>query len=129
MPKHFQPSLDALFRLTLASILIFNVFNYVFSWLPFPEMPIQAGKFIQAIVSVGYLFPLIKTIEAVVAVFLLINRYMVLAMVLWLPILTNYMLFHWFLAPQWQSVSVFLSVVSMGIIAIRKQDFIVAFKR
>lgn len=81
--------------------LIFTVFgaNGFLGFLPQPPVPPDAGAFLGALLSAGYLFPLIKGIELGAGLLLLSNRYVPLALLLLAPIVVNIVAFHTFLAP------------------------------
>jgi len=66
---------------------------------PSEPMPEGALAFGAAMMSTGYLFPLIKGTETLAGALLLCNRFVPLALTLLAPVLVNIFLFHAFLTP------------------------------
>jgi hypothetical protein len=81
--------------------LIFFVFglNGFLGFLPQPPMTPEAGAFAGALAATGYMFPLIKSIEVLVGIALLSNRFVPLALTVLAPITVNIFAFHAFLSP------------------------------
>jgi hypothetical protein len=84
--------------------LLFFVFglNGFFEFIPRPSTPPPPGAmtFVGALLSSGYMFPLIKGTEVVAGVALLSNRFVPLALTVLAPIVLNILLFHTILAPS-----------------------------
>jgi uncharacterized membrane protein YphA (DoxX/SURF4 family) len=82
--------------------LLFLVFglNGFLHFIPQPAPPERAMAFIGGLASTGYMFPLIKGVEVVVGVFLLVNRFVPLALALIAPNVVNILLFHAILEPS-----------------------------
>jgi uncharacterized membrane protein YphA (DoxX/SURF4 family) len=89
--------------------LLFFVFglNGFFDFIPRPSTPPppQAMTFIGALLSSGYMFPLIKGTEVVAGVALLSNRFVPLALTVLAPIVLNILLFHTILAPSGAAIA------------------------
>src|SRR5258708_1818689 len=88
-------------RLSLG--LVFAVFglNGFLNFLPTPSgTPEAALAFAGALVKTGYMFPLIKGTEVLVAVLLLSNLFVPLALALIAPVIVNIVVFHAALAPS-----------------------------
>ena len=81
--------------------LIFFVFglNGFLGFLPQPPMNAAAGAFAGALAATGYMFPLIKSVEVLVGIALLSNRFVPLALTVLAPITVNIFAFHAFLSP------------------------------
>jgi hypothetical protein len=60
-------------------------------------MPEPAESFMGALMETGYLMVLVAAVEVVSGIFLMINRYSALMLVIVFPILLNAFLFHLFL--------------------------------
>ena len=90
-----------------AAFLVFGL-NGFFQFLPQPPMPEAAAAFGGALFATGYMFPLIKATEVVVAVLLLSNRYVPLALALIAPVIVNIVAFHAFLAPAGLALPILL---------------------
>jgi len=83
--------------------LVFFTFGLdgFFHFIPQPDpstIPPDCMAFASALMATGYMFPLIKGTEVLVGAFLLLNRFVPLALVLLAPVLVNIVLFHVFLA-------------------------------
>lgn len=81
--------------------IIFLVFglNGFFHFIPDFPVPERAGAFIGALLSTGYLFKLLKSVEILSGALLLVGWYVPLALIFLAPIIVNIDLFHFFLAP------------------------------
>ena len=84
--------------------LVFVVFglNYFLGFLgATPPPPDRAAPFILGLVSAGYVFPLVKTIEVASGLALLGNRFVPLALTLLAPIIVNIAAVHVLLVPRY----------------------------
>lgn len=83
--------------------LVFVVFglNFFFQFLHMPQPPMsdKAQAFSGGLFGSGYFFQYMKVIEITSGLFLIINRYTALFVLLLLPISLNIFLFHAILAP------------------------------
>jgi uncharacterized membrane protein YphA (DoxX/SURF4 family) len=90
--------------------LLFFVFglNGFLNFLPQPSTPMPQGAvaFIGALMSSGYMLPLISGTELVVGILLLANRFVPLALALLAPVVVNILAFHLFLAPTGAGLAV-----------------------
>lgn len=86
-------------RLLLGVLLLFGVVNAVFTLAPQPPLSQQAQVVMTGLFSAPYFFALLKGSEFLVAVALLSNRFVPLALLVLAPITINILLFHLFLAP------------------------------
>jgi len=92
---------------TIARLLlgfIFLVFGLDFflhfleKLVTFPAIGPKASDYLGALANAGYFFPVLKSIEVVCGIFLLVNRYTALFIVVVFPIALNIFLFDVFLA-------------------------------
>ena len=83
--------------------LVFLVFglNFFFHFMPMktPPMSPQANAFQGGLFGSGYFFQFMKVIETISGLFLLINRFTALFLIILFPITLNIFLFHTILAP------------------------------
>ena len=81
--------------------LMFVVFglNGFLNFIPNPPMSAEAGALMGAFAKTGYFFPMIKTLEIVIGLFILTNIYLPLAIVALTPILIGITSIHVFLNP------------------------------
>ena len=84
-------------RVLLALILVIFGLNKFFNFLPMPPMPEAAQGFMGALIETGYLMLFVAIIEIISGIFLLLNRYSTLMLILIFPVLLNAFLFHLFL--------------------------------
>jgi len=82
--------------------LFFLVFglNGFFQFMPMPEMPQPAMSFMGALADTGYFLVVLKVVETLCGFFLLIGRFVPLALTVLAPVVLNIVLFHLFLAPS-----------------------------
>lgn len=81
--------------------LFFLVFglNGFFQFLPQPEFPEPATRMVGALAETGYFFVFLKLTETTCGFFLLIGRFVPLALTVLAPVVANIIMFHLFLAP------------------------------
>ena len=84
-------------RVLLALILVIFGLNKFFNFLPMPPMPEAAQGFMGALIETVYLMLFVAIIEIILDIFLLLNRYSTLILILIFPVLLNAFLFHLFL--------------------------------
>ena len=92
--------------------LVFAVFgsNAFLHFIPMPPMQGQAGAFIGALISSGYIYP-IAVLQVVGGLLLLIGRFVPLGLTLLGPVIVNIALYHIFLdtagLPMAGAISIF----------------------
>jgi hypothetical protein len=84
-------------RSLLALILIVFGLNKFLNFMPLPPMPESAESFMGALMETGYIMVLVAAVEVISGIFLMINKYSALMLVLVFPVLLNAFLFHLFL--------------------------------
>lgn len=89
-------------RILLGLPLVIFGLNGFFNFLPMPEvtLPQRAGEFVGALMSSGYMMPLIGITQLVVGALLLVNRFVPLALALFTPFIVNAVAFHVFLSGE-----------------------------
>jgi hypothetical protein len=95
----FNSTFIKVLRILLSVILLVFSLNGFFSFLPMPEPPEAAARFLQALGEAGYVFPMLYGVEIVIGVLLLLNRYTPLALLAFSPIALNILLYHLVLDP------------------------------
>lgn len=96
--------------------LVFLVFglNGFFNFIPMGDPPAgKAGEFIGALISSGYLFPLLKLTETLCGLAILLGIYVPLALVILFPVTLNITLFHIFLEPQGMAMGIVLLLLHL----------------
>lgn len=108
-PQNFdsaaRPKKSALRYFTAAVRIIPGLFLFVtglngfLNFLPQPTTPLPQGAidFATALMRTGYMMQLIAATQLIVGLFLVINRFVPLALALLAPFIVNSMLFHIFL--------------------------------
>jgi len=82
-------------------LLVFGL-NGFLNFIPQPTTPLPEGAvaFVGALVNSGYMMNLIGLTQLVVGAFLVINRFVPLALALFAPFMVNSIAFHLFLEPS-----------------------------
>jgi len=91
--------LPAIARYVLGLPLLVFGLNMFFNFIPQPKTPMAEGAaaFTGALFKSGYIMPMIGATFLLVAVFLVTNRFVPLALALFAPFMVNSILFHVFL--------------------------------
>jgi putative oxidoreductase len=89
-------------RILLGLIFVVFGFNYFHDFLkiPMPPMSKTASGFEFGLYNSGYFFQYMKVLEIVSGLFLLVNRYTALFILVLAPIVLNIFLFHTILVPS-----------------------------
>jgi putative oxidoreductase len=97
--KSFTRYLPAIARILLGLPLVVFGLNAFFNFIPQPTtpMPEKAMAFAGALMNSGYMMPLIGVTHLIVGTFLVLNRFVPLALVLFAPFIVNSIAFHIFL--------------------------------
>lgn len=89
----------SIIRYVLALILLVFGLNGLIGFLPIPESPDAASRFLKALGDTGYMFPVLYGSELIIAVLLLFKKTVPLALILFSPIAINILFYHLFLDP------------------------------
>lgn len=110
--------------------LVFAVFgsNGFLHFIEMPPMEGQAGAFIGAMVSSGYIY-VIAGLEVVGGLLLLIgSRFVPLGLTLLGPVIVNIMLFHIFLAPDGLLMGCVISILALFLLWVYRYKFPAIFQ-
>ncbi|MEO8147227.1 MAG: hypothetical protein ABI723_06300 [Bacteroidia bacterium] len=105
--------------------LIFTVFglNQFFHFIPM-EMPTgDAGVFFTGMVKSVYLIPTLGFFQVLGGILLLVNRFVLLALVILFPIILNILLFHIFLAPEGLIMAIVLMLMELFLVYAYRDHF------
>ena len=114
---------DTIVRILLGAFLAFSALSFWLQLAPQPEMPVLAQNFFAALAQSGYFLPLLKMTELVVALALLTNRFVPLALVVLAPITVNVVLFHVVLAPGGMAAGLLLVALHLALAWSRRRSF------
>lgn len=100
--KSFTRFIPAVARILMGLPLLVFGANLFFNFIPQPETPIpeKAAAFAGALVASGYMMPMIGITLLLVGAFLVTNRFVPLALVLFAPFIVNSIAFHVILEPS-----------------------------
>lgn len=115
--------IETAMRLLLGALLGFSALSFFFHLAPEPEMPAPARNLFEALVATGYFLPLLKITELLVAIALLSNRFVALALVVLAPITINIVLFHAVLAPEGIVAGVILLAFHLSLAWLRRHAY------
>ena len=112
-PKSRWRYLTAVLRILPGLFLLIMGLNGFFNFLPQPKVEMSEGAmaFVTALMKTGYMMQLIAGTQVIVGLFLVINRFVPLALALFAPFMVNSMAFHIFLEHSGLPMaSVFLAI-------------------
>src|SRR5207247_1672476 len=110
--------------------LVFAVFgsNAFLHFIPMPPMQGQAGAFIGALVSSGYIY-VIAGLQVIGGLCLLIGaRFIPLGLTLLGPVIVNIMLYHIFLDPPGLPMAVIISILALFLLWVYRYRFPAIFQ-
>jgi uncharacterized membrane protein YphA (DoxX/SURF4 family) len=87
-------------RFLLGIIFLVTGFNGFFHFFQMPMMPERAMSMINALGASGYFFVFLKSLEVLCGLLLVMDLYVPLALIILAPIVSNILMFHFFLAPN-----------------------------
>src|SRR5438552_18449317 len=111
--------------------LVFAVFgsNAFLHFIPMPPMQGQAGEFIGALVSSGYIY-VIALLQVVGGLLLLIGaRFVPLGLTLLGPVIVNIMLYHIFLDQSGLAMACIISILALFLLWVYRYKFPAIFQR
>ena len=101
-------------RIILGFIYLVFGLDYFFHFIPYePNHTGKVAAFKAALMSIGYFYPMIKSIQIVGGLSLLINRYTPFFAVVLFPISVNVFLYHTILVPSGWLMGVLLIVPNL----------------
>jgi uncharacterized membrane protein YphA (DoxX/SURF4 family) len=104
--------------------LIFVVFgsNIFFHFLKMPPPQGQAGAFMGAMFTSGYIY-VVGALQVVGGLLLLIGRFVPLGLTLLGPVIVNILCFHTFLEPSGLPLAIVVAILSLVVLAYHRQSF------
>ena len=103
-------TLSAIARYLAGVIFLIFGLNGFLNFLPLPSPGGVAGQFMGALYVSHYLW-VIFAFQVVAAVFLLVNRYVPLAVAILAPVIVNILSFHAFMAPEGLPLALVVAVL------------------
>lgn len=103
-------------RVLLAVILVVIGLNKFLFFLPTPEIPEDAAEFMTSLKATGYVLPVLGTIEILIGLLLLVNRWVAFALLALVPISVNVLLYHLFLDIPTIGAAVLVAVLNFALI-------------
>ena len=110
--------------------LMFAVFgsNAFFHFFPMPQIPGQAGAFMGALISSGYIYP-IATLQVLGGLLLLLGgRFVALGLTLLGPVIVNIDLYHIFLDRSGLAMAVVISILALFLLWVYRYKFPAIFQ-
>ena len=116
-------------RVLLGLVFLFFGSNAFFKFMgPPPEMHGQAGAFITALMSSGYMY-VIAVLQVLGGLCLLLGaRFVPLGLTLLGPVIVNIVLYHLFLDPQGMPIAIIISVLALFLLWIYRFKFPAIFQ-
>ena len=96
-------------RLVLGGIFLLFGAEYLLHFMPALPFTEEGGRYLEALIATGYMFPLIKSVEVIGAILILSGRFVPLGLLLVAPIILNIALYHLVLDPNGGSIAAALA--------------------
>ena len=97
-------------------LLVFGL-DYFFKFMPEPEHNAEATAFLTALGETGYMWLLIKSVEVLCGVLLITGQFVPLALVLFAPLMVNFLAFHLVLEPAGIAIPLVLLGLQLFLVA------------
>lgn len=110
--------------------LVFVVFgsNAFLKFMPMPEIPGQAGAFMTALMSSGYMY-VIAVLQVLGGLCLLLGaRFVPLGLTMVGPVIVNILLYHLFLQPEGLPIAVVVAALALFLLWIYRFKFPAIFQ-
>ena len=110
--------------------LVFVVFgsNAFLKFMPMPEIPGQAGAFMSALMSSGYMY-VIAVLQVLGGLCLLLGaRFVPLGLTMLGPVIVNILLYHLFLQPEGLPIAVVVAALALFLLWIYRFKFPAIFQ-
>jgi len=123
--RSFTRYFPAVARILMGLPLIVFGLNAFFNFLPQPSTPLPEGAvaFIGALMKTGYMMQLIGATQLIVGVFLVSNRFVPLALVLFAPFIVNSIAFHAVLARSGLIMAVIFLALELYLAGVYRRAF------
>jgi uncharacterized membrane protein YphA (DoxX/SURF4 family) len=110
-------------------MMINSGLNKFFHYIPMPDkLPEAMMETFKSFMQIGWLFPLIATVEIIGGVLFMIPRFRALAAIMLLPVLVGVLLFHSIQAPQGLLMAIILMGINIWAIVEDKDKFMPLIK-
>ena len=120
--------LIVIIRVLLGLVFLFFGSNAFVKFMPMPEIHGQAGAFITALMSSGYMY-VIAVLQVLGGLCLLLGaRFVPLGLTLLGPVIVNIVLYHLFLDPQGLPIAIIISVLALFLLWIYRFKFPAIFQ-
>jgi len=102
--------------------------NAFLHFIPIPEIPGQAGAFMTALITSGYIYP-IAILQVVGGLLLLIGgRFVPLGLTLLGPVIVNIVLYHIFLDTAGLAMAIVISILALFLLWVYRSKFPAIFQ-
>lgn len=103
--------------------------NKFFHYMPMPkEMPENLMKFMAAFMEIGWLMPLIATVEIIAGVLVITNKFRALGAIMIFPITVGILLTHIVNIPSGLPISIVLMIINLWIIVENREKYLPMIK-
>ena len=92
-------------------------------FLDFLPKPGKLPEFAEALAKTGYMMPLIMGTQLLVAVLLLVNRFVPLALVLIAPVVVNIVALHVFLEPAGLAIAIVVLALELFLVWVYRASY------
>ncbi|WNG34361.1 DoxX family membrane protein [Archangium violaceum] len=99
-------------RWLMGAVFVLFGANKFYPFMPTPPVPPAAGAFIAALMTSGYMWPLLGLVEVIGGLLLLHGRYVPVSAALLAPVITNIVLYLLLLAKTGQAMGMAFFLIS-----------------
>lgn len=118
-----QNKITLVVRIVFGAMFVVFGLNGFLNFIPMPAPAPAAGEFLGALFKTGFIFPVIKSIEILVGLSLLSNKFTSFALVALAPILTVISLHNFLLDPAGAPLAIILILMFGYLVFIHRNNY------
>lgn len=119
---------NSVIRILVGLMLVVFGANKFFNFIPMEPATPQLGAFMMALVSAGYIMPMVAVVEILIGVSFLVNRYVALSLVLLAPLSVNFVGINLAFTPEGVAPALFVFIANVYLIVINREKYLPMLK-
>ena len=119
---------NSIIRIIVGLMLIVFGANKFLNFIPMEPATPELGNFMMALVSAGYIMPLVAVVELLIGVSLIVNRYVALSLVLLAPLSINFVGINLAFTPEGVAPALFVFATNTYLMYLNRDKYLPMLK-